>query len=364
MFKKKQKTVGIAIYMLLLLLTGALVIRIGAAPEKVQEKVGFITTGSAEDFGWNAMTYQGVSEACGELGMQLLTRDHVAVFDGSCPQAVRELVDQGASIIILNSGDYVEELKDLLAEYPDVMFYCASADYEADNLTKYFARMYQARYLSGIVAGMATKSGKVGFVGAMKGNEIYRNISAFALGVRRVNPDAEIAVALAGSWDSKEKESAAAERLIAAGVDVLTYQTNNQPYVIDAAEAAGIASIGYYQKAENASDLQLTCVECNWAPLFEQLLHDHQRGQRGGNTDWLGLESGVAQLGEFSPLVSQEAKDEVEKATEEILAGRDVFTGVIFDNKGRLRCGEGEAISDATLLYGMNWLAEGVKVYE
>jgi len=362
--KKKKLTPGFIVYAVLLILSAILVARIGSVSEKPRERVGFITTGGVEDFGWNTMTYQGVSTACRELGMELLTRDHVAVFNGSCPQAVEELVEQGASVIILNSDDHVEEMRDQLAEYPGVMFYSAFADYEADNLTKYFARMYQARYLSGIVAGMTTKTNKVGYVAALAGDEVYRNVNAFALGVRRVNPDAEIAMTLAGSWDDQEKETAAAERLIAAGVDVLTYQTNNQPYVIDAAEAAGIASIGYYQKAENASDLQLTCVECNWAPLFEQVLQDYQRGMTGGSTDWLGLESGVSQLAEFSPLVSQETRDEVEKATQEILAGRDVFTNVIHDNKGKLRCGEGEAISDDTLLYGMDWLVEGVRVYE
>jgi len=357
-------TAGFVVYAALLILAAVLVARIGSVSEKPKERVGFITAGSVEDFGWNTMTYQGVSTACKELGMELLTRDHVAVLDGSCPETVQELVSQGASIIILNNNEYVEEMKDLLAEYPEVMFYSAFADYEADNLTKYFARMYQARYLSGIVAGMATKTNKVGYVAAVASAEVYRNVNAFAMGVRRVNPKAEIAMTLVGSWDDQEKETASAERLIAAGVDVLTYQTNNQPYVIDAAEAAGIASIAYYQKAENASDMQLTCVECNWAPLFENLLQDYQRGMIGGSTDWLGLESGVAQLAEFSPLVSQEARDEVEKAAQEILAGRDVFTDVIYDNRGRLRCGEGEAISDDTLLYGMDWLAEGVKVYE
>jgi len=363
-FKKKQNLIAIAAYVLLLFVTGALVIQIGAAPEKVQEKVGFITTGGVEDFGWNAMTYQGVSQACQELGMQLLVRDHVATFDGSCPRTVQELVNEGASIIILNKGDYVEEMEDQLEDYPEVMFYCASAGYESDNLTNYFARMYQARYLSGIVAGMTTKTDKVGFVGTEKGNEVYRNISAFALGVRRVNPDAEIAVTMAGSDDDQEKETAAAKRLIAAGVDVLTHQTYGWPYVIDVAEEAGIASIGYYQRSENASDLQLTCVECNWAPLYQNLFQDYLRGLTGGTSDWLGLESEVTQLGEFSPLVSEAAKYEVEKAAEEILEGQDVFTGTIYDNKGKLRCGEGEAISDKTLMYGMDWLAEGVKVYE
>lgn len=362
--KDKRMTFSIVIYALLLALTVALVAKIGSVSEKTKERVGFITTGSVEDFGWNTMTYQGVSTACQELGMELLTRDQVATFDGSCPQAVQELVAQDASIIILNNGDYAEEMKDLLEDYPNVMFYCASAGYEADNLTKYFARMYQARYLSGIVAGMATRTDKVGYVAAVVSAEIYRNVNAFAMGVRRVNPDAEIAMVLVGRWDDQEKEIAAAERLIAEGADVLTYQTNNQPYVIDVAEAAGIASIGYYQVSENASDLQLTCVECNWAPLFENLLQDYQRGMTGGNTDWLGMESGVSRLTEFSPLVSQKAKDEVQKAANEILAGQDVFTNVIYDNQGKLRCGEGEAIGDQTLLYGMDWLAEGVKVYE
>lgn len=358
-----KKVLGFVSYVLLGVLLVAFAISFQTNTPEARERVGFITYGGVEDTGWNAMTYRGMQEACENLGLELLVRDHVEENDGSCPQTVRELVSAGATIIVLNSNSYAEEMRDLLAEYPEVMFYCASADYDADNLTKYSIRMYQARYLSGIVAGLATKTDKIGFVAAMKQHEVCRSINAFALGVRRVNPDAEVLVSWTGSWINQEKETAAANNLIEAGADVLTYH-QDRPYVIEAAEAAGIYSIGYYQAVENASERRLTCAECDWGPLFERVLQDHLRGQIGGQSEWLGLESGVVRLTEYSPLVSQKARDEVEKATQEILSGLDVFTNVIYDNNGNLRCGEGEAISDETLNHGIDWLAEGVRVYE
>lgn len=353
---------GVVAYTLLLLLL-LLILSLGYEKPQVREKVGFITVGSVEDSGWNAMTYQGLTEACEKLGLELLVRDQVPESGGRCLQAVEELVGQGAGIIVLNSYGYGEEMRDRLTDYPDVAFYSAATDYEADNLTKYTIRMYQARYLSGIVAGMETETGRIGYVAAMRQNEVCRSIDAFTLGVRRVNPDAVVEVYWTGDWDDEEKEMSAAGRLIRNGADVLTYH-QDRPYVISAAEEAGVCSIGYYQAVKNASDRYLTCAECDWAPLFKRLLQDHLRGQRGGSSDWLGLESGVVRLTEYSPMVSRETRDAVEAAERELLSGRDVFTGVIYDNEGNLRCGEGEAISDDTLQHGMDWLVEGVEVYE
>ncbi len=365
MEKIKRNYILAVIYILLLVLILALIWKFGAPSQEKPEKVGFITTGDMTYTGWSAVNYQGVENACKNLDVELLAAFDVAEYDGSCPDQVEYLVQEGAGLIILNSYGFTVEMKDLLADFPNTVFYGSSADYEAPNLTSYSSRLYQVRYLSGIVAGMQTKSGKIGFVAADKENAVYRGINAFALGVRRVNPDAEIIVALTGNWDDKEKEMDLAKAMIEKEhVDLLTYHQNH-PHVIDVAEEYGIASIGYYEPVENASDKYLTCAMCDWTPVYEGIIREYLRGQGNSvKSDWLGLESGVIHLTEYSPLVSKEARDEVEKARQEILAGQDVFTGTIYDNQGKKRCSTGEAMSDEALLYNMDWLAEGVSIYE
>ncbi len=362
-WKKKDANPLVILYAILLTVTVALVLRFGSMPEKDRLVVGFITSGSVDSGGWDTVTHQGLQDACGKMGVELMLRDRVPESTGACSQAVEELSRAGADMIVLNSANYAQEMRELLDGYPNVSFYAASADYEASNLKSFSSRLYQARYLSGIVAGFQTRTGKLGFVAAGPQTEIFRGINAFALGVQRVAPDAEVVIYWTGSWDNEAAEAAAVQKLVRdENVDVVTYH-QDRPYVIQAADAAGICSIGYYEPAEGASDKCLTCAVCDWGPLFEGLLRDYMH-TGGARTGWLGMESGVVGLTEYSPLVSQAARDEVEKAKQEILGGSNVFSGLIYDNEGKQRCGEGEAISDKALQKEINWLVKGVRVYE
>jgi len=355
----------VVVYVALLLVTIVLVVKFGAPQEAEVQKIGFVTTGDFNTTGWGSENYQGLQDACDTLGMQLLVRDQVPEFDGSCPRAVAELAEEGAKMIILSSGGYSYEMEPYFEQYPQISFYGAFASMYVPNLIGYSARMYQARYLSGIIAGMSTKVGRIGFVSTSQTPEACRGINAFTLGVRRVTPDAEVVVAWTGQDSLDEEDRQAAQTLISEeGVDVITYN-QGQHAVIDAAEEAGIYSIGYYETALNASERYLTCAACNWSALYEQLIREHLRGQnRYVLSDWLGLDSGVVHLTAYSPLVSQETRDEVSRAADEILAGQPVFSNEIYDNSGILRCGEGEAMSDEYLMRKMDWLVEGVRVYE
>ena len=96
-----------------------------------------------------------------------------------------ELVAEGASIIILASFDYPAEVRHLMDKYPTVAFVYISAQISVKNLTSCFARMYQGRYLAGVLAGMKTKTNVLGYVAAVPNSEVCRGINAFALGAQR-----------------------------------------------------------------------------------------------------------------------------------------------------------------------------------
>jgi len=365
MRRDKTSPLLMVLYVALLLVTLVLVLKFGSPQEVEVQKIGFITTGDMDTTGWGSENYQGIRTACNNLGVKLLVRDHVSEDDGSCPQAVAELAEEGAEMIILSSGGYSYEMKPYFDQYPHISFYGVFANMDVPNLTGYSARMYQVRYLSGIIAGLRTRTGRIGFVSTSQSSESCRGINAFTLGVRRTAPKAEVVVAWAGTDSTDQKDREAARALISEEyVDVITYHLG-QHAVIDEAEEAGIASIGYYEIASDVSDRYLTCAACNWSILYEQLIREYLRGQsRNVISDWLGLDSNAVHLTEYSPLVSQEARDEVSCAIDEILAGQPVFSGEIYDNNGTLRCGEGEAMSDEYLMQNMDWLVEGVRVYD
>lgn len=364
MKKQLRNRLLFVVYVALLILTVVLVLKLGDTPEETK-KVGFITTGSFEDPGINAASYDGIKAACKASDMELLVRDQIPDGDGSCVQAVQELVSEGAQMIILSASGYSHDMETHFEDYPQVAFFGLLSSLNFSNLTGYSTRIYQVRYLSGIIAGMQTESDRIGFVATQLNSEVCRNINAFALGVRRVNPDAQILLSLTGAEGTEEDAAQAARALIEDGkVDVITHHAA-QYSAIDVAEELGIASVGYYEQYKERSENYLTCAAYDWEILYRELIREYLRGQSSYLiADWLGLDSGAIGLTEYSPRVSQSAIDEVERAREEILSGLDVFTNEIYDNQGNLRCGAGEAMSDDYLLRQIDWLVEGVRIYE
>ena len=117
------------------------------------KKVGFVMLGGMEDAGWNKSQYEAIHKVTGELGTELLVKQYVREGTGACTKAVEELSQEGAGMIFLSSYSYSPEAKNFVGKYPNIAFATNSAEHHAKNMTAYFVRMYQARYLSGALAG-------------------------------------------------------------------------------------------------------------------------------------------------------------------------------------------------------------------
>lgn len=337
----------------------------GRADHAQTHTVGIVLSGGAQESGWNGAHYEGAAQACESLGVRLLVREHIKEYSGACEGAVRELAEEGAELILLTSYGYSKEVQELVREYPEIVFYVNSSEYHVDNMTAYFVRMYQARYLSGIIAGMRTESNVIGYVAAMPNNEVNRGINAFTLGVKRVNPDAKVAVFWTGEWDNGEKETAAVDRLVQGrAADVIAYH-QNQGNVVDAADAAGVDSIGYHREFTGYSPHHLTSVVCDWEKVYREVVSEYLKG-RGNLTEnyWIGMDVGAVGLAPYSEYVTQDIQAAVEEARNEILSGREIFSGEVYDMEGNIRCGESETISDEALLEHVDWYVEGVEFYE
>lgn len=327
-------------------------------------KVGLILTGAVDEQGWNSAHYQGVRYACDKLGTELLVKENIPEDRECCETAIHELVKDGASMIVLSSYAYPSLVKELIQSYPKVAFYGISAEYYGENMTSYFGRMYQARYLAGVLAGRMTEKNSIGYVAAMANNEVNRGINAFTLGVRSVNPEAQVHVIWTNSWDDEEKEIAAVERLLEdEEIDLITYH-QNQHFVAMAADAAGVYSIGYNETEEGLSEKYLTASIWNWKELYCKIVRELLVGEANSvKRHWFGIETGAVGLGEYSSLVPEELRQEIEDV-KLWLKENSVFSNELYDNTGELRCGEGEILSDEMLLEKMDWYVEGVVLHE
>ena len=104
----------------------------------------------------------------------------------------------------------------------------------------------------------------------------------------------------------------------------------------------------------------LTSIECDWSAIYSIILSEYCKGTSGRqNHYWIGIEDGAVSLSSYSDDVTDVMKTEVAIAKDEITGGRDVFSGVIFDNKGELRCMRGERMTDDNILNNVDWLEKG-----
>ena len=162
-------------------------------------------------------------------------------------KAIKDCISEGCNIIFTTSWGYMETTAALAEQYPDVYFSHGTGYLSnGKNFNNYFGRIYQARYLSGIVAGMNTKSNKIGYVAAQdsSNSEVTGGIDAFAIGVESVNSDAQIYVVVTNSWYDPDKEKAASEKLLDMGCDVMA-QHCDTPYPQTLAQERGVYGIGY-----------------------------------------------------------------------------------------------------------------------
>lgn len=334
--------------------------------DKRHDKIGFIILGDINEAGWNASHYNGIKAACEEYGLQLLIRDHVKEFSGQCPVAIEELVAEGAGAIFLVSFNYASEVRSLIDKYPHISFIDTSTLEHARNLTSCFTRMYQGRYLSGIVAGMRTKSNIIGYVAAMPNAEVCRGINAFTLGVQRVNPNAKVLVMWTGDWQVEDVEAEHAKILIEKyKADVLTYHQDVE-MTAKVAEEHGVDFIAYNAHLEGYSEHYLASVICHWDLYYKDIIQKYLKGELFSIRDnWVGVQQGVITLSDYSNLITPQMRMTIDSVQKELLYNKNlIFCDEIYDNQGKLRCGKNQVINEKELLRNIDWLVKGVEVVE
>lgn len=331
----------------------------GANDEKI--KVGFIYIGAPGDAGWTFSHDQGrkyLEEQIPEVETVFLEY----VPEGSdAERSIEQLAQEGCKIIVANSFGYGDPILEVAKRYPDITFLHCSGLTEADNVSTYFGRMYQARYLSGMIAGAMTKNNTIGYAAAYPIPEVIRGINAFTLGAKAVNPDVKVKVVWSMTWVDATKEKEAAKSLIEDGCDLLA-QHADTPAVQQAAEEAGILSIGYNSDMKSfAPKAHLTSPVWNWGPYYVRAVKGVMDGTWKSEKYWGGLEDGIIGLAPISDKVSEEIKKAVNEKQEEIKSGKwDVFTGPIYAQDGTLKVPEGKKLTDEEML-SMNWFVSGVE---
>lgn len=282
--------------------------------------------------------------------------------------AIEECVSDGCNIIFTTSWGYMEATAEMAEEYPDVYF-SHGTGYMSNgkNFNNYFGRIYQPRYLSGIVAGMNTTSNKIGYVAAMdtSSSEVTGGIDAFAIGVASVNPDAKIYVVVTNSWYDPPKEEEAAKKLLDMGCDVMT-QHCDTPYPMTLAQEYGVYGIGYNSDmSKEVPEACLCSVTWNWSAYYTAAVSDVIEGTWSGENYYGGMAEGLVEMTDLASFCAEGTREKVSEATEAILNGsNNVFDGELKTNTGEVIGSAGETLDDATITDGIDWYYENVVLVE
>lgn len=332
----------------------------GGAAKSENLKAGYVYVGPVEDAGWTTAHDEG-RKAMEELDFVDESTFVETVPEGAeATRVITELVESGCNMIFTTSFGYMDPTIEVASKYPDVKFHHCSGYKTAENSTNYFGRMYQTKYMAGVVAGTMSKSGKLGYVAPFPIPEIVRHINAFTLGAQSVNPDATVMVIWTNSWFDPVHEKEAANTMIAAGCDLITQGTDSAGPQ-EAAEAAGIYSIG------NDSDMsfmaptaQLTSAIWNWGVYYKDIATKINEGTWTNDPIWWGLDTGITSLSKFNEVVPQELIDNLAVIKAGIIEKDEIFTGPLYSNTGELKVAEGTELNDGEKL-SIQWFVKGVK---
>ena len=347
---------------LLLLLLTACLYSIGFAAHHEKEiKAGFIYVGPVGDAGWSFAHDQG------RLEMEKLPFVKPSTYIESVPEGaesarvINGLVRKGANLVFTTSFGYMDATIDVAKRNKDVVFMHCSGFKTAENVGTYFGRMYEPRYLSGIVAGKMTTKNVIGYVAAFPIPEVIRGINAFTLGVRSVNPQAEVKVVWTQTWFDPGIERDAADSLLDVGADVLAMH-QDAPATLQAAEERGAYVIGY--NSDNrvfAPNAFLTAPIWNWGTLYTKLAKEVSTGTWKSEQIWDGMKEGLVDLAALSNKIPADVQALVGEKTAAIKAGSlHPFAGPIKDQSGKVVVAAGQIPSDGDLL-GMSYFVEGVQ---
>jgi len=324
-------------------------------------KAAFVYVTPVFDAGWTHQHDEGRKAVEKSLGNTVKTTVVENVAEGAdSERVVRDLAQQGHDIIFTTSFGYMEPTLKVAKEFPNVKFESVTG-YKTDvNVSVSNARYYEGRFLAGVAAGRMTQSNVAGYVAGFPIPEVLQGLNAFALGMRSVNPKAEVKVIWLNTWFDPAKERDAAFTLFNQSADVITFHTASNAVMV-AAQEKGKMAIAYHSNMRQvAPEAQLMAITHEWGAYYTKRVSDVQKGQwRSGNV-WGGLKEGMIRVGDFGPKMPAKVRAEVLQVQKDIAQGkRHPFDGPFSDNEGKAILAAGQKLSDAQIL-NMNYGVAGV----
>jgi len=326
-------------------------------------KVAFVYIGPVGDAGWTFAHDNGRKAVEAKFGDKVKTTfvENIPESAADAERVMRQLATDGNKLIFGTTFGYMEAMLKVAKEFPDVKFEHATGFKTADNLAQYDVRTYEGAYLAGVVAGKMSKSGKLGVVASVPIPEVVRNIDAFTMGARSVNPKITTRVVWVNKWFDPGKEREAATTLIGQGVDVLMQNTDSAA-VVQTAQEKGVYAFGWDSDMTSfGPKAHLAASMINWGVYYTARVQAVLDGSWKTGSTWIGLKENGIDLGGFNPDLPADVKALVEERKKGIVDGSaPIWKGPIKDNTGKEQVAK-DAVADDGFLHGVKFYVEGVE---
>jgi basic membrane lipoprotein Med (substrate-binding protein (PBP1-ABC) superfamily) len=297
-----------------------------AAPSK--DKIGFIYVGPKTDYGYNYAMDQG------RMALEKSIPGVKTVFFENIPEnaeverVMERMASQGFGIIFPTSYGYLDPALKVAKKHLDITYIHAGGFKLGDNVGTFFADIDEVEFLSGMAAGAASKTGKLGYIAAHPIPQTLRNINAWTLGAQSVNPKITTTVVWTGSWSDPAKEAEASNTFIDGGADVLSMHVDGPITVAQTAEKRGVMVCGYHADASKfAPKGWLVGAAWNWAPMMTKIVNEIRAGTYKPGHLRGKLGDGFVKLTSFGPNVSKEIQEKIKTKEAAFKKGDALWAG-------------------------------------
>ena len=330
--------------------------------------VGFIYVGPKDDFGYNQAHAEAAAEMKKMPGLKIVEEENVAETQAVQKTMQGMIAQDGAGLLFPTSFGYFDpHMLAVAGKNTAVRFaHCGgmwTKGKHPDNTGSFFGYIDEAQYLNGVIAGHISKSKKLGFVAAKPIPQVLRNINAYTLGARSVDPKIITSVIFTGDWSIPVKEAEATNALADQGADVFTMHVDGPKVVVETAAKRGKMVCGYHaSQAKLASNAYLTGAEWNWVTAYKTIIEAAASGKPHPNFVRGGLKDGFVKSSPYGAMVSEGARKNAEDIRAKMKAGSfDIFGGELKDNTGKVVIAAGKMFKQTDIeLEGMNYLVDGV----
>ncbi len=332
-------------------------------------RVGFCYAKTPETSLWSRSHEEGRLEAVASLGARIETVCRTEVPEGpGAADVISEFAGEGLDVVFATTPAMLAPTLRASIEHPEVRFYCCSEAHPYTHVETYFGRMYEARFLLGIVAGSLSRTGRIGAVATWPVPDVVSGLNAFALGVRTVDPDAEVLVEWTKDWESHSRTAMLQEekRLLDAGVDLISRQSTLGGRGL-------VIGTGLSWSEESGSRLQsIAAPRWKWGIFYERVLRqvlaegpatplDRFLVRGSTNAFWWGIGSGLVDLELDESRIPDPTRRLVSWMRTLLVEGRlHPFSGPLRDAEGGMRVAPG-VTPGFDEISTMDWFVEGIR---